>query len=456
MNRKNTIWILASIPVLLWSVFYNGYPWVYPDTGTYIDSGFTNESPIDRPLFYGWFIRHTSLAETLFIPAFIQSLIGVWLIFIFFKHAVPVRNPGLMTFVSVLLLSLTTGISYYAGLMVPDIFQAYLFLGFAILMAPEKPPRNQRILIWILIGFSLVSAFANLLVFSLYCFFYLIFRRPKYLIRNPAFKGIILVVCCYLLSCFINYRSGFGFTFSPGSHMFLMGKLADRGLLQEYLDKNCESHPTPLCGHSIPLSGNWFLWDTRSPAISTCPDSTVKECWEYWEPTNKKILNRFFSDPSLSLKFMSGIPKDIAIQATEFGAYPSRPDMENGPVFSQINWRMKPDFPRLKKSEQQKSPVTFDTLNTLTSICIPVSLIAIVIFLYFTPVRAVRRFTFRIFMFIFLNLLVIGVFSIPDARYHGRSIWLIELLALSGATGRKIKIPGLGSPGINKGVNPAV
>ncbi|MFK8101257.1 MAG: hypothetical protein AB8G15_01985, partial [Saprospiraceae bacterium] len=53
--------ILLGTIILLFVAFYNGYPLVYSDTGTYIQSGFELFVPVDRPLTYGLFLRYTSL-----------------------------------------------------------------------------------------------------------------------------------------------------------------------------------------------------------------------------------------------------------------------------------------------------------------------------------------------------------------------------------------------------------
>jgi hypothetical protein len=43
------------------AAFWNGFPFIYPDIGTYLGSGFIPEMPIDRPIAYGLFIFATSL-----------------------------------------------------------------------------------------------------------------------------------------------------------------------------------------------------------------------------------------------------------------------------------------------------------------------------------------------------------------------------------------------------------
>ena len=73
--------LLGSI-VMLRLAFYNSFPFVYPDTGTYIRSGYELILPIDRPIFYGLFIRLLSFSTTLWNVVIFQSLITAYLIYL--------------------------------------------------------------------------------------------------------------------------------------------------------------------------------------------------------------------------------------------------------------------------------------------------------------------------------------------------------------------------------------
>jgi hypothetical protein len=58
------------------AAFYNGYPLLYSDTSTYLASGFELQTPVDRPITNGIFLRIFSLnGLTLFAAAFFQSLL---------------------------------------------------------------------------------------------------------------------------------------------------------------------------------------------------------------------------------------------------------------------------------------------------------------------------------------------------------------------------------------------
>lgn len=73
---KPIISIFIGAVILMTDAFYNGFPVVYSDTSTYLASGFEWETPFDRPITYGIFLRIFSLNGTsLWLVIFFQALI---------------------------------------------------------------------------------------------------------------------------------------------------------------------------------------------------------------------------------------------------------------------------------------------------------------------------------------------------------------------------------------------
>src|ERR1044071_8868647 len=103
---------LAAL-VLMCAAFYNGFPLVYADTGTYIHSGFTLETPWDRPLLYGLFVRVFSLnGFSLWSVILAQSLIISWLVYECFRAFTRVERPAVYAFATLSLLACFTGVSW--------------------------------------------------------------------------------------------------------------------------------------------------------------------------------------------------------------------------------------------------------------------------------------------------------------------------------------------------------
>src|SRR6185436_6358632 len=89
----DVLFIFIGAVVLCSHAIYNGFPLVYPDTGTYISACFEHFLPRDRPLVYAFFIRHISLATSLWIPVFVQSAIVSWLVLLLFRHVANRERP---------------------------------------------------------------------------------------------------------------------------------------------------------------------------------------------------------------------------------------------------------------------------------------------------------------------------------------------------------------------------
>src|SRR6266496_1010612 len=112
--------LFGSIILCYWA-FMNRYPLVYNDTGTYIGSGFENYYPVDRPIFYGFFIRHISLHASLFLVVFAQGLVLSFLIHLLFREFAYARYI-LWSQATIILLTLFTGVSFHVSQLIPDIF----------------------------------------------------------------------------------------------------------------------------------------------------------------------------------------------------------------------------------------------------------------------------------------------------------------------------------------------
>src|ERR1700748_3106718 len=142
--------------------FVNKYPLVYPDTGTYLASGFNGQVPQDRTIFYGIFARHISLSASPWLIIFAQSFLVCYIIYVtlglFFadkkKNYVFI---GLITF-----LTLTTGFSYTVSILIPDIFSSIALLCLCNLLLNDNLGKLQTTFIAILFVFSISTHLSNI------------------------------------------------------------------------------------------------------------------------------------------------------------------------------------------------------------------------------------------------------------------------------------------------------
>ena len=86
---KQSLIVITGTFILSLVLLYNGYPLVYSDSGTYIWSGMKDFVPFDRPAVYGFFIRHSSLNESLWYVALFQNFILSYILHELFKFLIP-------------------------------------------------------------------------------------------------------------------------------------------------------------------------------------------------------------------------------------------------------------------------------------------------------------------------------------------------------------------------------
>ncbi len=83
VNSKHWNFILTAIIcsfLLIWPSLYNGFALLYSDSGSYLDSGIHLKPPLDRPLFYGYFLRLTTMQAFTWGAVIAQGFFSFWVI----------------------------------------------------------------------------------------------------------------------------------------------------------------------------------------------------------------------------------------------------------------------------------------------------------------------------------------------------------------------------------------
>ncbi len=289
MNYAKLIYLILVPLILLIPAFYNAYPLVYSDSGTYIQSGFDLFIPQDRPVFYGLFIRFFSLGFSLWLVVYIQAAIVSYILWHLTKTVL--KNSSLNLFVLILLpLSWFSGLGWYTSQIMPDIF-TFTALGAMLLLAlPSRLSQSQQIIIAIILVLSINVHFSNIVITSLTLLCLFLFFRKKF---NLTFSIPILVLVLSLgISSLSNFIIGKTFSVSQGSHVFLMGKMLDSGILKSYLDEHCPDKNYSLCAYkeALPSDSRAFLWDTNSPLYKDGG-------WKGSKTTYRTLLWDIFTSP---------------------------------------------------------------------------------------------------------------------------------------------------------------
>jgi hypothetical protein len=123
--------IALSSAVLLIPALRNGFPFIFADTGGYLERPFAGTLEIGRSALYGAFLAagiHLDFWPTVIV----QALLAAWIVHLILRtHAGP-RSPA-VTLATVAALTLLTSLPWYAGQLMPDIFLLLAVLALEML-----------------------------------------------------------------------------------------------------------------------------------------------------------------------------------------------------------------------------------------------------------------------------------------------------------------------------------
>ena len=267
--KKILFYLLAAITLLI-PAFYNGYPLVYSDTGSYIQSGMDLVIPEHRTIMYGLFIRFFSFNFSFWLVVFAQSLIVSYVLW----HITRVINKTIskrLFLIGLALLSWFTGLGWYTSQIMPDIFTVTA-IGTLLLLALKKDYKiYQKVIFSFLLVFSINAHFSNYLISILTVLGLFVITRTKFIPKAKKELSFLLPTIIISVSIvtgsLVNYAVGSTFKINQGSHVFLMGKMLDSGVLKSFLDDECKNDNYVLCHckDSLPVTSRELLWNPNSP-----------------------------------------------------------------------------------------------------------------------------------------------------------------------------------------------
>ncbi len=290
--------ILLLIPAL-----WNGYPLVYSDTGTYIQSGHDLKVPMDRPIGYGLFLRYTSMLWlSLWFPIIVQAcLVTIMIIRTWIAVFGKLDWPSLLMLT--LLLSIGTAAGWHGGRLQPDIFTSLAILAILLqyFTRPGKWATAFDLGLIVLAGITHLSNIPvsiALLITLLPHALFVRTRTPKKAIVRLLFP-LAAIATSLLLLIVINFGIDRKPVIGGGGHVFLIGRLIDAELLQPWLDQDCRTHDHFLCAQreAIPSTSAQLLWWDNSPMNSNGGWNAVRD-------ESNAMLGRFFNEPENLLAFI--------------------------------------------------------------------------------------------------------------------------------------------------------
>lgn len=266
---SSAITVLGCTLLIMVPALVNGFPLVFSDTGSYLLSAFEGVVQADRPYWYGGFVRLMSLNGTWLMGVVAaQALLCALYVNAVTRTLLPSTNARMTTLAFCAIAGPFTGLGWYAGQLMPDILTPIGAMAMLLLLTGERSwvERIPHILVITVCAWCHSS---NLLILPIVgvCVMLAVAGRTWRKWRAPFVRWSITTVCAWGGLYFSNGIIDGKPYLSRGSHVFLMGRLIDTGMLEPLLREECPTHHWRICQHvdSLPATGRQFLWWPESP-----------------------------------------------------------------------------------------------------------------------------------------------------------------------------------------------
>jgi hypothetical protein len=421
--------IALLCPLFLYAALWNGFPFVFFDTGAYVLEGLGHFYVPERSAVYSLFLLYAGARTSLWFVALAQCLITAFAVVEFARAVRP--QTGLWELIAIgLVLALFTSIAWCADDIEPDCTTPVLALALYLLafrtrqvgwvrgalllclaaFATGAHPSNLGLCAGLVAGVA-VAKFASL-----------IWRRlPRPNLLPPALVfalGLGLVLTAnYSLThkLFIN-RSG---------AVFLTARLMGDGIVKRTLDDICPTRHLKLCATKdhLPPTADYFLWGEQSPFHK----------FGYFKGMEKE--SEIIAAESLRRYPWTSVGTGLFQALRQFWMF------RTGDGFTPEQWVLEPEFKnflprqyeRYQNARQQRGLLRFADVNVVHYTLALLSLV----WLGFVLWSAVRRRQWEraalpafVFLALIGNALVCGLFSGPHDRYQSRLMWVPALVLL--------------------------
>ena len=433
-NDTKILWLIAHIcggAALLWIAFVNGYPLLYPDSGSYLRVGTELHFLTDRPIVYGLMIASFARIGGLWAIIVAQALLTSFLIGATVK-IITGRRSAILLFLCLLGLALFSSLPWFVGQIMPDLLPALMaLLIFDILFAPDIETTWRRWWPPILLVPLLATHLSNLpIAVALIAIGGVTaawWRVPH--IRMRVGRAMVAFIAALIGLCCLNFIGVHHFAPSIESNRFLAARLFDGRVGQPVLDGMCRAETLRLCSVRAMLDdprraqpGQDYLWNDIGDLLAT-------QDVEGLRAEERIFVRRTIRERPLAvvrLALTSWLEQLVdARSADGMVPYP-----EEKQVMRQIRIHFPQSEAALHASRQQHG-----TLQNLAIFPDRLLSLAMALLTPFFLIRAAQRkdtvmigFVSVVLATVLINAAVCGILAGPTDRYQSRVIWLLPLL----------------------------
>ncbi len=420
--------LVVSAFLLLIPAFYNYYPLVNPDTGTYLASGFKPDTPIDRPITYGILVRLFSLnGVSLWLAVFAQAYTCAWLIFKIVRRLCDSAPFILKSLLITLFLSVCSQLSWEVSQVQPDMYTSVAVLCIIAILAGEESSLDT-ILFYFIFFVSVATHLSHPLLFFgiLAGLFFL-----KRMFTEKAHYGTINKKVLILLGMSLASIAIMGSALSKSKHVYFVGSLLEKGLLKKYLDVHCVEKKYQLCTYKdgLPDKSDDLLWDYGS----------VLYKMGGWSDTKKDfnaIIRDVLTEPAYLKLYVAATARQTFQQLGTFAIGIGNDAFTVGTNVNQCMAAYMPgEFAHFNAARQNKGAlsVRLNSANLFLAIVVVASLLVVLSLLLFQR----RKLSPAMLMFFIVSLVGIlfnsmdcAAFGVVNDRYGSKTIWLLPFCVI--------------------------
>lgn len=415
----------AMTAVILLPAIYNGFPFIYADTGGYIARPFERTLELGRSALYGTFLA-AGIPLDFWPNIIIQALLCAWIV------GLVLRVHGLgrpaIAIASAMVMCLTTSMPWYTDLLMPDVFLPVAVLALYLLAFASSALRKWEIAALVAVVAFAISAHMSILVLTLLLFalFVALWAAAKRLTspRPRLSLAGLSILAGTALALVSNHLIAGRATFTPGGATFLFARMLQDGFVKTYLDRNCPDPEMSLCAdrNGLPALADDWLWGGGSPLVRLGG-------WQAFAPEAGRIIVGSIMQQPVAQFRAAAVDTFAQLRAVATG------DGIDNKYNWHAEWKLRDlasgSVRRFYAASQQQDALGFRRLNWLQ---VPLALAATFLLPFLVVVCWRRRplaaaLGLSVFTALIGNAAICATFSGIADRYQARIVWIGVLAA---------------------------
>lgn len=262
--------IVAAALLFCWPAVYNGYPLVYGDTASYIDTIDPRKTNWSRPVFYTLLLRPLHWRISLWPVVLAQGLMIAHILYLALRVLLPKLRADIYLAIAAAL-AIGTSLPWHVSAILPDVFTPVVVLGVFLLgLGRDRLSRREALYVGILTTVAVICHLSHIAIAAGLVPVVLALRallgfRP---VRALSTAAVLVAPVAVAVSAHVAVNKiGRGeMTLSPGSPIWLLARTIGDGPGRAYLRDVCPGRGYVLCGFvdELPDDSDEFLWGERT------------------------------------------------------------------------------------------------------------------------------------------------------------------------------------------------